>query len=184
LNKLEQVLLIYFPTEIEDLQIGINRLKEIVISNSTIPFEAQQILFKQCTSAIFVYFIKEFGNNIAQYLAQIISINTTYQQVGLKMAHLLWSTTQELKIDLNNFHQIKVLIKGIPFIKENSVYRDDLILLIFKQSFEIKDVDVASQGRFEPLAPFECSTGSVRAAWNWIHTDLGIQPSNRMYGLM
>jgi hypothetical protein len=184
LDKLEQFLLIYYPTEIEDLQRGVDRLKEIVSSNPSVPFEAQQIIFKQCSNAVCAYFVKEYGNNIAQYLAQIISINDTYCRFGLQMTQRLWITTQEFRLNLNNYHQIKVLMKGIPFIKNVCSERDDLVLLIFRQSSEIKDVDVASQGRFEPLPPFECSSGSIRATWNWLHTDLGVLSSNKMFGLM
>jgi hypothetical protein len=183
-EKLEQFLLIYYPTEIEDLQRGINRLKEIITNNPNVPLEAQLILFKQCMTSVFAHFISEFGNNIAQYVGQIIFLDGAYHSLGLSMCDILWKTASELQMDLNKLHQIKVLLKGIPFVKENSHEKDQLILMIFKQSGEQKDVDVASQGRFEALPPFECSTGSVRAAWNWIHNDLGISPSNKMYGLM
>jgi hypothetical protein len=182
IKKFDQFLSIFLPKEMQGLQRGLNRILELIKANSQLPKEAYSVLLKQCVGSVFEHYIDEYCNNISQYLSQIICVSPLYQQVGLKMAGILWKITQNVYLDINNNNSLKDLFRRIPFLKEDKE-KDELILSIFDDSTVsiIKDVDLASQGRYEPLPGFEYTTGSVRSSLNWLHKDLGITFSNRMF---
>lgn len=191
--KFEQFLLMYFPSDMEDLRRGLNRLQEIMDSNSSIPTDAQSILFKQCAQSALSYFLNEFGNNIAHYLGQIMSISRPYQSIGLRMTQLLWEVVHSKSHDINSFTYLRSLIRSIPFLKDNNPEVARLVISVFDEAQNasfFKDVDVTSQGRTENMPELELANGSVRyfelirAASKWLSVDLGITPSNKLYELM
>ncbi|KAJ3347722.1 hypothetical protein HDU91_006716 [Kappamyces sp. JEL0680] len=183
-KKLEEFLLIYFPTELDELQHGLSQMRE-VLAPATVSAEVQDLLFQRCFGNVLQYFALDFGNNIAQYVGQIISLSSPYRQVGLRVAQLLWHSSLRQEKHAHSLNALRNLLRSVPFIKVTDQVTEELLLQTFDSPNGdlIKEIDVASQGRVEPMPEFEIFQGSVRAAWNWLSNDIGISPSNRLFSM-
>lgn len=167
-----------------DLKIGLDTLQELFIKVDVIDPETANILLQQCVGCA-IEFFQEYGNNVAQYVSHIVSISAAYREVGIRIAQLLWHSSDN-KLHANGLSGLRNLLRTIPFMKESDLMTEELILEPFNPPNHdlIKELDVASQGKVEYMPDVELSGGSVKAALNWLSSDLGIAPSNRMFGLM
>lgn len=145
--------------------------------------EAQNLLFSQCIGSIIKQFSFEYGNNISQYVSQILCLSSAYQQFGLKLALQLWQSN--LADKSTSLNALRNMLRRVPFMKNGENISDVLIVQTFDlvDKEEIKESDLASQGRVEAMPELEISLGSVRQAFNWISTNLKVQPSNKLYYL-
>lgn len=176
-------MVIYFPADLEQLHRGLSKLTELSLNTSSISPETRTQLFQQCLGTAINYFSEEYGNNIAQYIAQIVCLNGEYREVGIRMAQLLWYSPPAGQ-DGHNLNSLRNLLRSLPFIKDPDSLTEGLLLDTFSTSANslIKEMDVASQGRVELMPEFEIAQGSVRSAWLWLSSNMGISPSNKMFG--
>ncbi|KAJ2998905.1 hypothetical protein HDV02_003880 [Globomyces sp. JEL0801] len=175
----------YYETSFVGILKGLNVIIDIFQSSRYIPPEARADIFDRIMPDFIKFFLNKYTNNMAQYIGQLILISPNHKQFGLKMAQLLWVIAMAEHQNLSDIGHLRSLIRSIPFLQDPTIDSDDLVLRTFdhhNQTF-IKELDVASQGRVEPLPELDIPEGSVRAAWNWLHHRLKINPSNKMFDL-
>ncbi|KAI8900095.1 hypothetical protein BC833DRAFT_583265 [Globomyces pollinis-pini] len=175
----------YYETAFVGILKGVNVIIDIFQSSRYIPPEARADIFDRIMPDFIKFFLNKYTNNMAQYIGQLILISPNHKQFGLKMAQLLWVIAMAEHQNLSDIGHLRSLIRSIPFLQDPTIDSDDLVLRTFdhhNQTF-IKELDVASQGRVEPLPELDIPEGSVRAAWNWLHHRLKINPSNKMFDL-
>jgi hypothetical protein len=184
IKKIEEFLAIYFPTDMEQLHKSLIKILGLFQNSDSVSSEIRNQLFQECLGTAINYFCDKYGNNIAQYIGQIISINGGYREVGIRMAQLLWHSPQAAKKDSPSLNSLRNLLRSLPFAKNPDQLTEELILNTFPATATdlIKDMDLASQGRVELMPEFEIALGSVRSSWLWLSVNMGIMPSNKMFG--
>ncbi len=182
LKKFEELLLIYYPTELDDLQKGLENMKD---PYSTSTSEGQDLIFQKCIINVIQCFGYEFGNNIALYVGQIISLSSPYRQVGLRIAQMLWHSSLREERNAHSLNGLRNLLRSLPFIKSSDSITEELLLQCFDgpNNQQVKTMDVASQGKMEPMPELEIAKGSLRTTWSWLSNEMGISPSNRLFSL-
>ncbi|KAJ3320881.1 hypothetical protein HDV06_004777 [Boothiomyces sp. JEL0866] len=185
-GKMNLVLSMHLPGAMPEFVRVLESLEKFGKSSDPRNLELLAGIYSESLPSIITHFLEQFTNNMALYIGQIISVSPTHRKVGLNMAQSLWITALSKHRDLNNIGNLRALLRSIPFLSESTPESDDLILVTFDHESEvfIKELDLASQGRVEPVPELAIPTGALRDAWNWLTAELHISPSNRMFSLM
>jgi hypothetical protein len=175
----------------DPLQKTCKDILDILQSNNQFPPEAKKSLLGRGFGPIVSFFIRTYGNNIAEFLGHIVCLSNEYALLGIKMLEIVWDIVRTQVGDFGSFASFRVLVQKIMFIPDIGEEVAKLALFIFNDddfSLQvIKDLDLASQGRVDKLPVFEQSPGSVkynkfknRLTCQWMSA-LDIHTSNRMY---
>ncbi|KAJ3257292.1 hypothetical protein HK103_004846 [Boothiomyces macroporosus] len=184
--KMNLVLSMHLPGAMPEFVRVLESLEKFGKSSDPRNLELLAGIYSESLPSIITHFLEHFTNNMALYIGQIISVSPAHKKVGLNMAQSLWITALSKHRDLNNIGNLRALLRSIPFLSESTPESDDLILVTFDHESEvfIKELDLASQGRVEPVPELAIPSGALREAWNWLTGELHISPSNRMFSLM
>ncbi|KAJ3275486.1 hypothetical protein HDV01_000313 [Terramyces sp. JEL0728] len=185
-GKMNLVLSMHVPGAMPEFVQALESLEKSGKSSDPTNMQILTRIYGESLPSIITHFLEQFTNNMALYIGQILSVSPTHRKVGLNMAQSLWITALSKHRDLNNIGNLRALLRSIPFLPESTPESDELILVTFDHESDvfIKELDLASQGRVEPVPELAVPAGALRDAWNWLTAELHISPSNRMFSLM
>ena len=127
--------------------------------------EQFKTIFEGCISNLIELHITDMGNNLADYVGQLISFTgeSRTREVGLKMLKVLASIAKEKKVskDISSFRK---LLSDLPFLPNPSEESEVIIASVVEGADEgtPKDIDLVSQGKVETYSVRVVKSGTVK----------------------
>ena len=142
-------------------------------------------IFERCVLNFIQVSIMRFGNNLADYTGQLISFADEHQRLGLRMLKILSYVAKDMNVR-KKISSLRMLQSRLPFMPEYSKEAEVIIASVVACDNEEMhlDADLVSQMKLEKYPSRVIPVGSVKATSNWFSQDLGIEASNRLFGLM
>lgn len=120
-------------------------------------------LLEKCTRNFFEIFIYDYGNNLAEYIGQILTFEGSYCVVGLRMLNTLYFTALDKNV-LTKLASLTSIINRLPFCPHSNA-KEQLFyskLLLENENTSIKDIDLSVQGKVLNFPERSIPNGSVR----------------------
>eukprot|EP00842_Homolaphlyctis_polyrhiza_P004116 jgi/Hompol1/4705/HPOL_003827-RA len=169
----------------DDTHACLDVLRDALQTGKAVTADMRDEIFERCIVDLFSAFIPDFINNIAECLSQANKIPGPIGLVALRMTAHLWRIVEPR--GFQNVESLRAMIRQMPFTNENRHEAHLLYRTVLLDKFEgmpIKDLDLVSQGKTEPVAVYEPITGTVKNATTWFSSELGIQVSNNVYSAL
>lgn len=182
---LKDVLLSVEVNRFAEAQDEIQGLITIVQQKQVPEGEIIKKIFAKCASNIFEPFIFDYGNNLAAYSEQLMSRSAGFRTVGLRMFKVLTLMAKKNNI-VKRMSTLANVTSRLPYLVGPSSESDAVIGSVVEDETETmhRDIDLSSHGKVELLPTRNPHMGSVKSTAAWFSKELGIEASNRMYGLM
>ena len=150
-------------TELRGLQESVKATKDAILLGEKVPANVLENLLEIGLLNIIQYHRKhELINNISHYFEKVMCLQGEYKAVGMKMIQIMWNALKASSKDLGQFIYIRKLVQKSVF-GDNAV---DLVISTFDnddfESTAVKELDVVSQGRYEPFQTMIIPQGTVQ----------------------
>lgn len=150
-------------TELKGLQDAVKAVKDIVAQGQQVPATSlENLMDVGLLNIVQHYRNSELVNNISHYFEKVMCLHGEYKNVGIKMIQVMWNALKSSSKDLGKFIYLRKLVQRTVF-GDGSV---NLVVSTFDiddyDSNAVKELDVVSQGRYEPFQIILIPHGTVQ----------------------